>query len=157
MQKVEIYTDGSCLGNPGPGGYGIILVCQGHEKEISEYVADSNGNPVITTNNVAELMGVIVGLRVLNKPCEVVVTTDSSYVVNAFNKGWLAKWQRNGWKGDKNKPIKNKELWVDLLGLTQKHQVTFVHIEGHAGHHYNERCDVLAKAASQEAKSILVA
>ena len=136
---VEMFTDGACSGNPGPGGYGVILRCGGHEKELSGGAAD-------TTNNRMELSGVIEGLKALKYPCEVRITTDSKYVVDSITKGWAMKWQANGWiKADK-KPALNRDLWEELLGLLSTHRVTFVWVKGHAGHPENERCDALAVA-----------
>lgn len=137
MKKVNIYSDGACSGNPGPGGYGVILEYNGKELEIS-------GGEKNTTNNRMELMGVIVGLEALKEPCDVTITTDSKYVTDAFNKGWLISWQKKSWKKSDGKPVLNKELWQRLLNAAGRHQVRFVHVLGHNGHEYNERCDKLA-------------
>lgn len=137
MKKVNLYSDGACSGNPGPGGYGAILEYNGRELVLS-------GGDKNTTNNRMELMGVIVGLEALKKPCDVTVTTDSKYVTDAFNKGWLASWQKKNWKKSDGKAILNKELWQRLLCAVEKHHVKFVHVLGHNGHEYNERCDRLA-------------
>lgn len=137
MKKVNLYSDGACSGNPGPGGYGAILEYNGTEREIS-------GGEKDTTNNRMELMGVIAGLEALKEPCEVTVTTDSKYVADAFNKNWILSWQKKGWKKADGKPVLNKELWIRLLQAMERHKVTFVHIKGHAGHEYNERCDKIA-------------
>lgn len=137
MKKVNIYSDGACSGNPGPGGYGVILEYNGRELEIS-------GGEKHTTNNRMELMGVIAGLEALKEPCEVIVTTDSKYITDAFNKGWLVSWQKKGWKKSDGKAVLNKELWQRLLDSTGRHRVKFVHVLGHNGHEYNERCDKLA-------------
>lgn len=137
MKKVNIYSDGACSGNPGPGGYGVILEFNGNELELS-------GGESNTTNNRMELMGVIIGLESLKEPCDVTVVSDSKYVVDAFNKNWLNSWQKKDWKKSDGKPVLNKELWQRLLLATNKHKVTFVHIMGHNGHEYNERCDKIA-------------
>jgi len=137
MKKVNIYSDGACSKNPGPGGYGVILEYNGKESELS-------GGEENTTNNRMELMGVIVGLEALKEPCEVTVTSDSKYVTDAFNKGWLVSWQKKNWKKADGKPVLNKELWQRLLNAASNHNVKFVHVLGHNGHEYNERCDKLA-------------
>lgn len=137
MKKVNIYSDGACSGNPGPGGYGVILVFNGKELELSS--GETN-----TTNNRMELMGVITGLESLKEPCDVTVFSDSKYVVDAFNKKWIDSWQKKDWKKSDGKPVLNKDLWLRLLISVNKHKVVFVHILGHNGHEYNERCDKLA-------------
>lgn len=142
---VDIYTDGACSGNPGPGGYGTILVHVDkdgfkHEKELSE------GYKCVT-NNQMELMAVIVGLESLKKPCEVTLYSDSKYVVDAFNNNWIDGWIKKGWKTASKAPVKNVELWKRLLKAKEQHEVKFVWVKGHAGHEYNERCDNLAVAA----------
>ena len=137
MKKVNIYSDGACSGNPGPGGYGVILEYNGKELELS-------GGSMNTTNNQMELMGVIIGLEALKEPCEVTVTTDSKYVADAFNKHWIDSWQKKGWKKSDGKPVLNQELWQRLLNAKSQHKVKFVHILGHNGHEYNERCDRIA-------------
>ena len=147
--KVTIYTDGACSGNPGPGGFGAVLVyidANGtkHEKEISE-----GYNSV--TNNQMELMAVIAALESLKKPCSVKVFSDSKYVVEAFNSHWIEGWQKRGWKNSENKPVKNVELWQRLLQAKEIHDVEFIWVKGHAGHEYNERCDSLAVTASKQA------
>ena len=143
---VEIFSDGSSRGNPGPGGYGSILRCntstgEPHTRELSQGYAR-------TTNNRMELLGIIVALEALKRPCKVVVTTDSQYVVNAFNKNWIAAWSTNGWKNAQKKPVKNVDLWKRLLAAKEPHEVEFVWVRGHAGHAENERCDALATAAA---------
>ncbi len=137
MKKVNIYSDGACSGNPGPGGYGVILEYNGTELELS-------GGEKDTTNNRMELMGVIRGLEALKEPCDVTVTTDSKYVADAFNKNWIVSWQKKGWKKSDGKPVLNKELWMRLIEAMSRHNVKFVHILGHNGHEYNERCDKIA-------------
>ncbi|MBQ2998844.1 MAG: ribonuclease HI [Clostridia bacterium] len=137
MKHVDIYTDGACRGNPGRGGWGAILVYGGREKEIS-------GGEPMTTNNRMELMGAISALELLKEPCDVTLTSDSKYLTDAINKGWLENWKKNGWKKADKKPVLNPELWQRLDALLQKHTVRFVWVHGHEGHVYNERCDVLA-------------
>lgn len=137
IKKVEIFTDGACSGNPGPGGYGVILRFGEHVKELS-------GGEHETTNNRMELTGVIKGLAALKEPCEVTLTTDSKYVVDSVTKGWVYGWQKNGWVKSDKKPALNVDLWKELLPLLEKHKVTFVWVKGHAGHPENERCDQLA-------------
>ena len=137
MKKVNIYTDGACRGNPGHGGWGAVLVYGSIEKELS------GGDPN-TTNNRMELSAVIAALSALKEPCEVTLTTDSQYVVNAIEKGWLAGWQKNNWRKSDKKEVLNLDLWRALLVLLDKHKVSFVWVKGHAGHPYNERCDKLA-------------
>ncbi|MCI8776725.1 MAG: ribonuclease HI [Oscillospiraceae bacterium] len=137
MKKVEIFSDGACSGNPGPGGYGVILRFGEHIKELS-------GGEHETTNNRMELTGVIKGLDALKEPCEVTLTTDSKYVVDSVTKGWVYGWKSKGWKKSDGKPALNVDLWEQLLPLLQKHKVNFVWVKGHAGHPENERCDKLA-------------
>lgn len=139
MKHVDIYTDGACSGNPGKGGWGTILIYGKYEKEMS-------GGESQTTNNRMELTAVIKALEALNEPCEVTLTTDSKYVCDAVNQGWVYSWQKNGWKKADKKPALNVDLWEELLPLLQTHDVTFVWVKGHAGHPYNERCDRLAVA-----------
>lgn len=139
---VLIHTDGACLGNPGPGGYGSILHWNGKEKELS-------GGYRLTTNNRMEILAVIVALEDLTKPCQVRVVTDSMYVRDAIEKRWLANWKRNGWKTAAKTPVKNRDLWMRLDGLLAQHQVKFEWVRGHNGHPENERCDVLARRAAQ--------
>ncbi len=137
MKKVEIYTDGACSGNPGPGGWGAVLVYGKIEKELC-------GGEKETTNNRMELTAVIEALKALKEPCEVELTTDSKYVCDAINQGWLASWVLKGWRKADKKPVLNVELWQELLPLLDKHSVSFNWVKGHAGHKYNERCDKLA-------------
>ena len=137
MKHVDIYTDGACSGNPGPGGYGAVLVYNGKEKEIS-------GGEKNTTNNKMELTAVIEALKLLKEPCSVTVTTDSKYVCDSMTKGWAESWKKKGWKKADGKPALNTELWDQLLTLCEKHRVEFIWVKGHAGHPYNERCDRLA-------------
>ena len=136
-KQVEIYTDGACSGNPGVGGWGVVMLYKGHKKEAS-------GAEKSTTNNRMELTAVISGLEALKEPCEVTVTTDSRYVVDGITKGWAVSWRANGWRKKDKKPALNSDLWERLLKLTETHSVTFNWIKGHAGHAENERCDALA-------------
>lgn len=139
MKKVEMFSDGACSGNPGPGGWGTILRYKGNEKELS-------GGEKETTNNRMELTAVIEGLKALKETCEVDVLTDSQYVVNGIMMGWAKSWQQNGWKKKDKKPALNSDLWQELLDLLDVHKVTFNWIKGHDGHPENERCDALAVA-----------
>ncbi len=142
-ETIELYTDGACKGNPGPGGYGAVLVHNGQRKELS-------GGFRKTTNNRMELLACIAGLRALKRPSEVILTSDSKYVVNAMARGWAKRWRSKGWKLSPSKPAKNSDLWKELLELCEKHSVTFKWVKGHDGHAENERCDVLAVAASEK-------
>lgn len=143
MTEVEIFTDGACSGNPGPGGWGAVLRYGEHVKELS-------GGAPETTNNRMEMTAVIEALGALNRPCKVTLTSDSKYVIDAVTKGWAKKWQANNWiKGDK-KPALNPDLWEKLLALLERHEVTFVWVKGHAGHPENERCDELAVEQSKK-------
>lgn len=143
MKKVELFSDGACSGNPGPGGWGTILRYMGHEKELS-----GGANP--TTNNRMELCGVIEGLKCLKEPCEVTICTDSKYVADGINLGWAEKWKKNNWIKSDKKPALNPELWDELLTLLSKHKCKIVWVKGHAGHPENERCDRLAVAATEK-------
>ncbi len=134
---VEIYTDGACSGNPGPGGWGAVLRYGKNEKELS-------GGEIDTTNNRMELTAVIKALSALKEPCRVSLTTDSKYVCDAINQGWVYGWKKNGWKKADKKPALNVDLWEELLGLLNMHEVKFLWVKGHAGHPENERCDRLA-------------
>ena len=140
MKHVDIFTDGACKGNPGPGGWGAILNYKGKVKELS-------GAEPSTTNNRMELTAVISALCALTEPCDVVITTDSQYVVNAITHGWAEDWRKHGWRNAKNREVANPDLWEDLLGLLQVHNVKFVWVRGHNGHPENERCDEMAVAA----------
>ena len=143
-KKIKLFSDGSCLSNPnGPGGYGVIIQTMGKDNTIVS-MEEFAGRFDSTTNNRMELMGVIVGLESLKEPCDIIITTDSSYVVNAFVKGWLANWEENNWKNSTGQPVKNPDLWKRLSTLTKNHTVEFRWIKGHAGHKENERCDYLA-------------
>jgi ribonuclease HI len=138
---IQIYTDGACKGNPGPGGYGVVLVAGERKRELS-------GGFRKTTNNRMELLACIEGLRSLKRPSSVVLTSDSKYVVNAMVKGWAIKWRSRGWKLSPSKPAKNPDLWAQLLDLCSEHKVEFKWVKGHNEHPENERCDELAVAAS---------
>ncbi len=137
MKSVDIFTDGACSGNPGPGGWGAVLRFAGKEKELS-------GGEKNTTNNRMELTAVIKALEALKEPCEVRLVTDSKYVADGLNKGWARSWQKNGWRKADKKPALNSDLWERLLTLTNIHGVTVEWVKGHAGHPENERCDHLA-------------
>lgn len=143
MEEVIIYTDGACSGNPGPGGWGSILMYKDNKKEIS-------GGKENTTNNIMELTAVIEGLKLLKFPCKVKLYSDSAYVVNAFNQKWIYGWLKNGWKNASKEPVKNKELWQELYDLTKIHEVEFIKVKGHSDNEYNNRCDELARNAIQE-------
>ncbi len=137
MKKVEIFTDGACSGNPGPGGYGVVLRYNGVEKELS-------GGEALTTNNRMELTAAIVGLSALKEQCIVTLYSDSKYLIDAINCGWAQKWRENGWMRNKREAAQNPDLWEKLLGLLDMHEVNLVWVKGHAGHPENERCDRLA-------------
>lgn len=137
MDKVEIFTDGACSGNPGPGGWCAILRARGTEKVISGAEAE-------TTNNRMEITAVIAALKVLKRPCEVYVTSDSKYVCDAINQHWLINWKKKNWKKSDGKPVLNPDLWMELDELLHIHNVKFIWIKGHAGHSENERCDTIA-------------
>lgn len=140
MDKVIIYTDGACSGNPGPGGWGSILMMGENKREIS-------GGKKDTTNNVMELTAVIEALKLLKRPCKVDLYSDSAYVVNAFLQNWIWGWIKNSWKNSNKEEVKNKELWQELFSLTKIHDVTFHKVKGHADNEYNNRCDELARNA----------
>ena len=142
-KQIELFTDGACSGNPGPGGWGAILRFAAHERELS-------GGEKNTTNNRMELTAVIEGLLALKEPCDVILTTDSKYVADGLSKGWAANWKKNGWRKADKKPALNPDLWDELLRLTEIHNLTINWIKGHAGHTENERSDALAVAQSQK-------
>ena len=144
MHKVEIFTDGACKGNPGPGGWGAILRYGTKEKEI--YGSSKN-----TTNNIMELTAVIESLKNLKKPCELIITTDSKYVKNGITE-WIHNWKKNGWRTATKKEVKNKELWIELDSLIQIHSISWDWVKGHSGHPENERADLLANVAIEELK-----
>ena len=143
LRKVKLYTDGACSGNPGPGGWGAILDCDGYRKELS-------GGEAQTTNNRMELLGVINGLEALKYRCDVTLISDSKYVIDAITKGWAAKWRKNGWMRNAKDKALNPDLWGRLLDLLDQHQMHYQWVKGHAGHPENERCDQLAVAQSKK-------
>ena len=143
MKHVEIFTDGACKGNPGPGGWGAVMRMGEHEKELS------GGEPA-TTNNRMELMGAIMALRALKQPCEIKLHTDSKYVIDGIT-SWIFGWQRNGWKNAAKKPVANADLWQDLMAATQPHKIAWIWVKGHNGHPENERADTLASDAALRA------
>lgn len=143
---VDIFSDGACSGNPGPGGYGTILKYGDHIKELSGYDPE-------TTNNRMEMLGAIAGLEALKQPCHVTLTTDSQYLVKGMTE-WISGWQRKGWKNSKKEEVANRDLWERLLELSQKHQIEWVWVKGHAGHPENERCDELARDAITRASGL---
>lgn len=141
MKNVQIYTDGACSGNPGPGGFGIVLLYGSSRKEISEGYE-------LTTNNRMEMLAAIEGLKALKEPCAVKLYSDSKYLVDAINKDWVTKWQGNNWMRNKKDPALNVDLWEELLGLIKIHSVEFIWVKGHAENEENNRCDQLARDAS---------
>lgn len=145
LKKVEIFTDGACSGNPGPGGWGAILVYEAKEKEISGFEKN-------TTNNRMELVAAIEALKMLKEPCSVSLYSDSAYLVNAFNQNWLDRWEINGWMNSQKKPVENKDLWQQLIELSKMHRVTWIKVKGHSDNELNNRCDELARAAIQRAQ-----
>lgn len=142
MKKVSIYTDGACSGNPGKGGYGVILSYNGNTKELS-------AGYECTTNNRMELMAVITGLRSLKEPCEVDLYSDSKYFIDSVEKNWIGSWQKNGWRNSKKEPVKNRELFEEIIRLLSVHKVNLHWVKGHNGHEQNERCDYLATSAAK--------
>ncbi|WP_134699867.1 ribonuclease HI [Ammoniphilus sp. YIM 78166] len=140
MKDVMIYTDGACSGNPGPGGWGAILMSGTHKKEIS-------GGEKVTTNNRMELQAAIEALKALKEPCNVKLHSDSAYLVNCFQQGWYKGWMKNGWKNSKKQPVENQDQWKELLELMKIHQVEYIKVKGHADNEFNNRCDELAVAA----------
>ena len=138
MKEIIMYTDGACSGNPGPGGWGTVLMFGEHKKEISGFMPD-------TTNNRMELFAAVQGFTALKQPCAVTLYSDSAYLVNAFKQNWIDGWQRNGWKTAAKKPVENQDLWKWLLTVMQPHQVTIIKVKGHADNPGNERCDELAR------------
>ncbi len=143
MKTIYLYTDGACRGNPGPGGYCAILKFNGHEKIVS-------GGEKDTTNNRMEMSAVLFGLRALKEPCNVVLTSDSKYVLDSINKGWVYSWQKKGWKKSDGKMALNIDLWQQLLVEIEKHKIEYVWIKGHAGHEENEECDRIAVLESHK-------
>ena len=143
MKKITIYTDGGCLGNPGPGGYGTVLLYGEHRKELS-------GGFKLTTNNRMEILACIAGLEALKYKCNATIYSDSKYVVDGIEKGWAKRWKKNGWKKNNKEKAVNPDLWERLLNLCEKHEVKFEWVKGHAGNTENERCDVLAKESAKK-------
>lgn len=143
MKQIDLYTDGACSGNPGPGGWGCILIYKGTEKELS-------GGEAQTTNNRMELLAVINGLEALKEPCEVTLYSDSKYVIDALKLGWAKKWQSAGWMRNRREAAKNPELWERLLSLSEKHSLSYVWVKGHAENEYNNRCDRMAVTESRK-------
>lgn len=139
-KKVTIFTDGACSGNPGPGGWGAVLIYGEHSKEISGYEE-------VTTNQKMELMAAVKSLQTLKEPCQVELYSDSAYLINAFEQKWYERWQRNGWLNAQKKPVENRELWTKLLELSSVHSIKWNKVKGHSGEFYNERCDKLARSA----------
>lgn len=136
---VEIYTDGACSGNPGPGGWAAILMARGKKKEIS-------GGEIATTNNRMEMTAVVKALQELNRPCQIKIYSDSAYLVSAFTKGWLENWQSNGWKNAAGDPVSNHDLWLALLEAAKPHSIEWIKVKGHADNEYNNLCDKIAVA-----------
>lgn len=143
LRKVKLYTDGACSGNPGPGGWGAILACDGYKKELS-------GGEANTTNNRMELLGVINGLSALKYRCDVTLISDSKYVIDAITKGWARKWKANGWMRNNKDKALNPDLWEQLLAQIDRHEMHYQWVKGHAGHPQNERCDQMAVAESKK-------
>lgn len=139
--SVTINSDGACLGNPGPGGYGTVMLFGEHQKELSQGYRR-------TTNNRMELLGAIIGLESLSRPCTVAMWSDSTYVVHAMTKGWIQGWQKRGWKNASKQPVKNKDLWLRMLDAVKGHEISWHWVKGHSGDPMNERCDELAVAAA---------
>ncbi len=140
MKRIEVYTDGACSGNPGPGGWGVILSYRGAEKELAGYEPN-------TTNNRMELTAAIRAMQALTEPCEIRMYTDSAYLCNAFNQGWINGWVKKNWKTASGKPVENQDLWLELLGFSHTHRITFHKVKGHSDNVKNNRCDQLARSA----------
>jgi len=145
MTEILIYTDGACSGNPGPGGWGALLIYGEQQKAM-------RGGEPATTNNRMEMMAAIKGLEALTRPCEIKLFSDSAYLVNAFNQGWLKNWQRNGWKTAKKEPVINQDLWQRLSELSEIHQITWIKVKGHSDNEFNNRCDQMAVEAAAQFK-----
>ena len=143
MKEVTLYTDGACSGNPGPGGWGLVLIYGPYKREMS-------GFDPATTNNRMELTAAIEGLKALKEPCDVTVYTDSAYLAHAFQKGWLKSWTAHNWLKSDKKPVENRDLWEQLLSLGQTHRLTFVKVRGHSTNALNNRCDELATGAIKQ-------
>ena len=151
MKKVTLYTDGACSGNPGPGGWGVILFFTDSKGTL--HTGEWSGGQAQTTNNRMELLAVIEGLNKLREPCDVTVYSDSQYVCNAVGKGWLDSWRKKGWKNASKEPVKNVDLWEEYLKAAARHTVRFVNVKGHSDNEYNNRCDELARAAAASNKA----
>lgn len=145
MKSIEIYTDGACSGNPGPGGWGTVLIYGEHRKELSGYDPE-------TTNNRMELTAAIKALQALLEPCNIRLHTDSSYLCKAFSEHWIEGWQRNGWKTASKKPVENQDLWQTLLACAKPHNITWIKVKGHSNNVLNNRCDELATTAIKQAR-----
>lgn len=143
-ERVQIYTDGACSGNPGPGGWAAVLLYRDHVKELSGFEAQ-------TTNQRMELRAAVEGLSALKRPCQVDLYSDSAYLVNAFRQGWIVRWQQNGWRTARKEPVENQDLWRQLVHLTSRHRVRWLKVPGHAQVRWNERCDQLAREAIRQA------
>lgn len=146
MKEVIIYTDGACSYNPGPGGWAAVLIYKGNEKRISGFEPE-------TTNNRMELSAVLEALKALKEPCSVVVHTDSAYIHNAFERGWIDKWLSNGWKNASKQPVENQDLWKAILQAAKDHKVSYKKVKGHANDKYNNICDELARKAIKDNKA----
>lgn len=142
MKEVTLYTDGACSGNPGPGGWGSVLIYGDHRKELS-------GGEANTTNNRMELLAVIESIKQLKEPCAVNIYSDSAYLVNCFKQGWYRNWMKNGWMNSKKQPVENKDLWQRLLQLNDEHTLEFNKVKGHSDNELNNRCDELAREAAK--------
>jgi ribonuclease HI len=143
MKEVILYTDGACSGNPGPGGWGALLIWNGTEKELSGGEAD-------TTNNRMEMMAIIQGLKALKEKCHVKIHSDSALIINAFNKHWITNWQKRGWKKSNKKPVENQDLWKEMLRVMTPHKVDWIKVKGHSTNELNNRVDSIAVAASKQ-------
>jgi len=143
MKEVILYTDGACSGNPGPGGWGALLIWNGTEKELSGGEAD-------TTNNRMEMMAIIEGLRALKEKCHVKIHSDSALIINAFNQHWITNWQKRGWKKSNKKPVENQDLWKEMLRVMAPHKVDWIKVKGHSTNELNNRVDRIAVAASKQ-------
>lgn len=141
MKQITIYTDGSSRGNPGPGGYGTLLIYQGQRKELSSGFAK-------TTNNRMEILAALTGIESLNEPCNITLYSDSKYVIDTMDKGWIHGWKKKGWSRGPNKPLKNVDLWMRMHAAVQPHKISWKWVKGHAGNPNNERCDILATRAA---------
>lgn len=149
MKNIIVYTDGACSGNPGPGGWGAVLMFEERYKELSGYEEE-------TTNNRMELHAAVKALEILKYPCHVKLHSDSAYLINAFNQNWIKNWQRNGWKNSKKEPVLNQDLWMELIELSKFHQVEWIKVKGHSDNKYNNRCDELARQAIEKSEVILM-